>query len=75
LSKTVDTLIVKKPQAVRALRGLEERLAEGEAEKRLRVERLKKGKVLRAQGLTYREIGRKLNVDFGYMRRLILGKI
>lgn len=29
-------------------------------------------KRLRKQGLTYRQIGRKLEVDYGYVRRLIL---
>ena len=75
LSFVAHRLVVKKDLAFRALSELQERLAEVKREKRLRTNRLKKGKAFRAQGLTYREIGKKLNADFGYIRRLILGEI
>lgn len=36
-----------------------------------REKRMEKAKILREQGYTYRAIGKKLNIDFGYARRLI----
>ena len=75
LSFIAPRLVVKKNLAFQALNELKKRFSEIEDEKRLRARRLREGKVLRKKGLTYRAIGRKLNADFGYIRRLILGKI
>ena len=75
LTKIADKLVVKRVLARKVLIRLESRLKEIENERHLRRERLRLGKKLRERGLTYREIGKELNADFGYIRRLILGKL
>ncbi len=75
LTKIVDKLIVKKRQASKAIRELEKRFEEIQKQRNIRENRATKVRKLRSRGLTYREIGRILKIDFGYARRLSrLGK-
>lgn len=74
LNHTAAHLIVKKQNALEALTELKVRFKELEKRDSLREDRTERAKKLRKQGLTYREIGRILKADFGYIRRLILSK-
>jgi|GEM_PF-5888405 len=48
-------------------------LVKKQKEKRLRKKNnIKKTKQLRDKGKTYRQIGKKLGIDFGYARRIII---
>ncbi|MBI2003578.1 MAG: LAGLIDADG family homing endonuclease [Parcubacteria group bacterium] len=71
LKSTKEKLIVKKKKAKSALRTLEDFFRKEKTRIGLKNYRIKTGKKLRIQGLTYRQIGKKLNTDFGYIRRLI----
>ncbi len=71
LKKVEPILIVKRELANKAVKALEIYL-KNEKRKRLILEiKIKKAKDLRNKGLTYREIGKRLSIDFGYARRLI----
>ena len=65
-------LIVKKDLANKALPKIEAILRRTEAKKDLRTHRISQAKLLRAQGLTYRAIGKILKIDFGFARQLTL---
>lgn len=65
-------LIVKKQLVDRILPTLKKNM-EIQHQKRLALDKRKKlAKELRNKGLSYRTIGRKLSIDWGYARRLIL---
>lgn len=71
LEKIKPKLIVKKKLVDKAIKILKVYL-ETEKRKKLNLKiRIKEAKNLRGKGLSYREIGKKLSIDFGYARRLI----
>ncbi|HPA25213.1 MAG TPA: hypothetical protein PLK76_00385 [bacterium] len=72
LIKVLPYLIVKKSLAIKIMPELYE-LVKKQKEKRLRKKNnIKKTKQLRDKGKTYRQIGKKLGIDFGYARRIII---
>ena len=72
LKKISPFLIVKSKQINKFLPIIIKKVKEIDQKKLNRKKRIKKAKNLRKKGLTYRQIGKKMNVDFGYARRLIL---
>ena len=72
LAMTLPFLIVKKEAALYALSYLKEELPKMRKKKEAIEERRRVARALREDGLSYREIGKKLKVDWGYVRRLIL---
>jgi len=72
LFHVADKLVVKKKQARTVVKVLEAKLREMEKIVELRRYRLQEGKRLRQGGLTYRQIAKELNTDFGYIRRLLI---
>jgi len=73
LEKIVPGLIVKKQDAQEAIFALEERVKERKLQRERLLWRIAEARKLRNQGLTYREMGETLGIDFGYARRLVLG--
>lgn len=67
-------LIVKRNRAKHVLPLLCRFVINQEVQEKKRAENKKQAKILRQQGLTYRQIGAKIGIDFGYVRRLILNK-
>lgn len=67
-------LIVKKTLAQKTIRELRINIRAAKERRKLRVDRIRQTKILRNKGLTYRAIGRRLNIDFGYARQLFLTK-
>lgn len=63
--------IVKKKKIEYALPVIQKNLAEDRSRVRLRERRFNAARGMRQSGYTYRQIGRKLEVDFGYIRRLL----
>lgn len=66
-------LVLKKKLASKALGQIRVLLQLAKQRLKLHELREKKGKKLRAEGYTFRQIGKILGIDFGYARRLILG--
>jgi|WetSurMetagenome_2_1015567.scaffolds.fasta_scaffold02993_10 hypothetical protein len=72
LKKTKSFLIVKRELSSLAEKIVSE-FARGQETKKLnRNKKMILAKKLRDEGLTYREIGKRVNTDFGQVRRLIL---
>ena len=67
-------LIVKKTLAQKTIRVLRKNILVTKKRKKLRISRIAQAKILRNRGLTYRAIGKHLNIDFGYARQLFLTK-
>jgi len=65
-------LIVKKQLVNRVLPALKKNMKIQHQKKLVLEKRKKLAKELRNKGLSYRTIGRKLSIDWGYARRLIL---
>lgn len=72
LNKIFNKLIVKKADALKAISKLKKRLAERRKQRITIIKKKKEAKKLRRRGLSYRQIGKKLGIDWGYARRLIL---
>lgn len=72
LKKIIPHLIVKKSLAVHRVAIIEKIVAENRAKRRYLQKKLKLCKLLRSQGMTYRAIAKRMNIDFGYARRLYL---
>lgn len=72
LQECYPHLIVKKSLAEKTMKELYISIKAAKARKKLRGERIKQASHLRSGGLTYREIGKQLNIDFGYARQLFL---
>jgi len=72
LKKTAPYLIVKKKHALQVIPYLKNELIKMEEKKNVYKKRKIEAKKLRLHGLNYREIGRKLEIDWGYARRLVL---
>ena len=73
LNKISNKLIVKKESVALALPLLERRVKKRKKQKIEIAKRIKRAKFLRRRGLSYRQIGKKLDIDWGYARRMILG--
>lgn len=71
LCKIKNKLVVKKSKAQYAINALKIILSDKQKKMRRRNFRIKEAKKLRKNGDSYREIGKKLNTDWGYVRRLI----
>lgn len=65
-------LIVKSKQTKQTIPQLAIKVANIDKKKKARQARITQAKKYRKDGLTYREIGKKMNIDFGYARRIIL---
>ena len=63
--------IVKREKIKYALPNIKKNLIERRARVRLQAHRIDVARRLRNSGYTYRRIGEKLEVDFGYIRRLM----
>lgn len=72
LSHVSNRLIVKKEHASNVLSNIEKRSSEIKEQKLVLERRIREAKRLRQLGWSYRKIGKKLNTDWGYVRRLIL---
>lgn len=74
LKRIYPYLIVKKDIAQRTI-PIAARIVSNQRKNKLRLQKkIKACKFLRETGLSYRQIGKKLKVDHGYARRLILYK-
>ncbi len=69
-----DYLIVKEVLAKKTLIQLKAYLKVREKQRLLKENRIKHAKVLRMKGWSYRKMGKQLNTDYGYIRRLLLKK-
>src|SRR3989338_586617 len=72
IKKIKNNLIVKKITVLNAIPRLTITLNGMVKRKKIRIDRKNTVEKLRAKGLTYREIGKKVGIDFGYARRLLL---
>ncbi len=72
LKKTSSYLIVKKHLSKRVIPILEILVLKNKINREKITKRKDKAKLLRAKGLTYREIGKRLNMDWGHARRIII---
>lgn len=65
-------VIVKRDLIFKTIPKIEKIVNNQILKKNLYIYRKREAKKLRVQGLTYRAIGKKLKIDFGYVRRLVL---
>ncbi|MDP3731014.1 MAG: LAGLIDADG family homing endonuclease [bacterium] len=72
INKIKNNLVVKKITVLNAIPRLTITLNGMAKRKKLRIDRKNTVEKLRAKGLTYREIGKKVGIDFGYARRLLI---
>src|SRR3989344_2928486 len=72
LSHIADKLIVKRELASQVLREIKVWSIETKKREMLKIVRIKKARAFRRVGWSYRKIGEKLGIDWGYARRLIL---
>lgn len=70
LLNVLPFLIVKKALAQKTIPLLRGVVVKQESRKEKREDLIKKTKKLREQGLTYRQIGSRLDIDFGHARRM-----
>lgn len=72
LKKVVPYLILKRKMAYRVIFQLRKDLLEMKRKKEIHRKRKSRAKLLREKGWSYRKIGKKLGIDWGYARQLIL---
>ncbi len=72
LNKISPSLIVKKKKILKIIPELKEKTAHIKEQKLKVIKRKQLAKKLREKGLSFREIGKRLGIDWGYARRLIL---
>ena len=72
VKKIKPFVIVKKSLVIKIIPELENVVNNQKLKKKRYIYRKKETKNLRSKGLTYREIGKKLKMDWGYARRLNL---
>src|SRR3989344_2656037 len=72
IKNSKNNLIVKKITVLNAIPRLTITLNGMVKRKKIRIDRKNTVEKLRAKGLTYREIGKKVGIDFGYARRLLI---
>ena len=75
IRKIKPFVIVKRDLITKTIPRLRTITNNQEKRKNLYIYRKREAKKLRNKGLTYRSIGKELNVDWGYARRLILNLI
>lgn len=73
LASVQPHLIVKSQITAEALQEIEKKIQFDAKRKSIKTQRIKLIKKLRSQGFTYRDIGEKLNIDWGYARKLMKG--
>jgi len=73
LKKIGPKLVIKRKLAEEAIKVVENSLKEMERKKLIFINRKKEAKKLRKKGLSYRQIGEIMSIDWGYARRIILG--
>jgi len=72
LNKISPFLVVKRKEVLKIIPELKEKVAQMEEQKLKSIKRKRLAKKLRKKGLSYREIGKQVGIDWGYARRLIL---
>ncbi|OGZ68861.1 MAG: hypothetical protein A3D35_03065 [Candidatus Staskawiczbacteria bacterium RIFCSPHIGHO2_02_FULL_34_9] len=72
LSKTMPFLIVKKENTLNAMHILKNQIYIMEKKIEIHNKRKREAKIMKLKGLSYRQIGKELKIDWGYARRLIL---
>ena len=72
IKKIKPFVIVKKSSVIKIIPELKNIVNNQKLKKKRYIYRKKETKNLRSKGLTYREIGKKLKMDWGYARRLNL---
>lgn len=72
LLKISPNLIVKKPLALKVLLNLKKIVKNQTIRERKSNSIRQKSRILRKKGYSYRQIGKTLNIDWGYARRLTL---
>ncbi len=72
LLKIKPFLIVKSAVVNKTIPELKEILNQQKLKKKICIYRKQKGGKLRRKGLTYREIGKQLGIDWGHARRIII---
>lgn len=72
LKRVAPYLVIKRDNAEKAIPYLEKGLVDMRKKKQLHDKRKVEAKKLRSNGLDYRTIGKKLGIDWGYARRLVL---
>jgi len=72
LNQAVPYLIVKKDLTLEAMSLLKKQLLRMQDKKKTHDKRKIEAKLLRLKGWDYRKIGKELNIDWGYARRLVL---
>ena len=72
LSQAAPHLIVKKRASLQAVIELKAQLSSMRKRKEVHDKRKSEAKLLKFKGWSYRKIGKKLEIDWGYARRLIL---
>jgi len=72
LMRILPFLIVKKKLALKTLPELKRNVEQIKKRKNRTKKNIIQAKKLRKQGLSYRKIGKKMNIDFGHARRLTL---
>jgi intein/homing endonuclease len=71
LKKIERKLILKQSLAKIAIIKLQDRLYVRKRQRQKFLQNIQKSKKLRAKGLTYRQIGKLLSIDWGYVRRMV----
>jgi len=74
LRRVLPHLIVKRSAVEQAIKKIAPLLVVQKQRATLAKHRREEVKILREKGLSYRVIGRKVGIDWGYARRLYLGK-
>jgi len=73
LRQVYPYLVVKKQLASKALEDIDEKITNDYRRTEIKKSRIQKITSLRAQGLSYRAIGKEMNIDWGYARKLVKG--
>ncbi len=72
LNKILDNLVVKKEVVLKVLPILKKNIENKRKRRAIYLKKKQLAKILRRKGLSYRQIGKRLDIDWGYARRLIL---
>ena len=67
-------LIVKRQYVIPILSAVDKLVTQQNSRERIARNRKRQAKILRQRGYSYRKIGRVLGIDWGYARRIILGR-
>jgi len=72
LNKISNKIVIKEGAVLKALPELKKKLANKRRQRVKAIRRKQLAKDLRRKGFSYRQIGKRLSIDWGYARRLIL---